>query len=143
MDKRERLLEMRRTRKLKGLKPCFIYLKNNIGKIYNGGRAKFVMSLENNNLYFQRLTFFNNLRENDDFYLNCKRFKTYDETDSGIIKTLILYDDEGRYIEIFYKARRKDSASTEENIYRIIEELKKTNKMKEVDHYDTSEEASN
>lgn len=127
MDKREVLLNLRKSRKLKGLKPCFVYLKNNIGKIYNEGRAKFIMSYDKGVLYFQKLTFFNNINEDDDFYLNCKRFVSLEHIDNGIFKVLRLIDKNNLFIDIYYKARRKDSISTEDNILRIIEELKKLN----------------
>ena len=43
MEKRELLLALRREGKLKGHKPCFVYLKHNLGKIYNEGSAKFII----------------------------------------------------------------------------------------------------
>lgn len=142
MEKRELLLALRREGKLKGHKPCFVYLKPNLGKIYNEGSAKFIMSLKDDKLYFQRLTLFNGLRESDDFSLNCKRFKEYNLIDKTISMTLILYDINGLFIEINYKARRKDSFTTEDNIVRILDELKKNCNLKEA-KYDRNEEETN
>lgn len=142
MEKRELLLALRREGKLKGHKPCFVYLKPNLGKIYNEGSAKFIMSLKDDKLYFQRLTLFNGLRESDDFSLNAKRFKEYNLIDKTISMTLILYDINGLFIEINYKARRKDSFTTEDNIVRILDELKKNFNLKEA-KYDGATEETN
>ena len=142
MEKKELLLALRREGKLKGHKPCFVYLKHNLGKIYNEGNAKFIMSLKDDKLYFQRLTFFNNIKEEDDFTLNVKRFKEYNLIDKTISMTLILYDINGLFIEINYKARRKDSFTTEDNIVRILDELKKSCNLKEA-VYDRDKEETN
>ncbi len=140
MEKREILLTLRREGKLKGHKPCFVYLKHNLGKIYNDGNAKFIMSLKDDKLYFQRLTLFNNIKESDDFSLNCKRFKEYLLVDKTISMTLILFDINGLFIEINYKSRRKDSGTTEDNIMRILDELKKSCNLKEAKSNDGYEE---
>ena len=132
MDKKQRLFEMRKSNKLKGLKPCFIFLKNNVGKMYNGGRANFIMSYNKETLYFQKLTFFNNLSEKEDFEINAKRFINYQMFDFGITKMLTLVDKNGMFIQVFYKVRRKSSITTEDNIERILAELKKLG-IKEVD----------
>ena len=58
MDRKSILLNLRNEGKLKGLKPCFVNLNNNAGKIYNGGGGTFIMTLRENTLYFQKLSFF-------------------------------------------------------------------------------------
>ena len=51
MTRRDILLELRQNGKLKGLKPCFVFFRRNLGKIHNEGRGEFIMSFKNNTLY--------------------------------------------------------------------------------------------
>ena len=55
MERRELLLQMRKNHTLKGLKPAFVSLKINSGKIYTGGNANFILSLDKNILFFQKI----------------------------------------------------------------------------------------
>ena len=51
MQRKELVNTFRSQGKIKGGKPCVIYLKNNIGKIYNEGYGDFILSQKNNDLY--------------------------------------------------------------------------------------------
>ena len=78
MNRREILLDLRNRGKLKGLKPCFVNLRPNIGKIFNGVAGRFIMTIRDNTLYFQKLSFFlHRLIPGDDFSVNVNRFVEY------------------------------------------------------------------
>ena len=124
MDRKAILLNLRQNGKLKGLKPCFVHLRNNIGKIYNGGNGQFIMTLRDTTLYFQKITFlFHRLAPKDDFSVNVKRFIEYRIDRKTGYAILNFYDNEGRFIPIFFQTGTKETFSTEENISRIIKEL--------------------
>ncbi|MCR5112398.1 MAG: hypothetical protein K6A63_00520 [Acholeplasmatales bacterium] len=133
MDRRAYLMDMRKNGLLKGLKPCFVSLKLNGGKIYNEGSADFIMSLKNGVLHFQKLSFlFRNLKPKDDFDVHAGRFIEYRlDTSKNFLNTLDFYDKDGNYLEIIYAKGREDTLSTEDNIVRIIKELEESFNLKE------------
>lgn len=121
MSRRELLLEMRTTGKLKGQRPCFVSLKYNTGNIYNEGSGSFIMSLRDTTLHFQKIgTFFMRLKPNGDFSINTERFKEYALIEKKLMNTLYLYDKEGNFLEVFYNKGTEETFSTEENIKKII-----------------------
>ena len=132
MDRKGILLDLRNEGKLKGLKPCFINLRPNIGKIYNGGSGTFIMTIRDNTLYFQKLSFFlHRLQPKDDFSVNAKRFTEYKIDRRTALAVLYLYDSEGRFLQIIYQIGTRESFATEDNISRIIKELETTIGLKE------------
>ena len=125
MDRRAYLLNMRKAGLLKGQKPCFITLRQNLGKIYNSGSADFIMSYRNGVLYFQILSLFlRNLKPKLDFEVHTGRFTEYKFVNKNFMNTLYLYDADGNYLEIHYQKGNIETASTEDNIQRIIDILK-------------------
>ena len=133
MDRKAILLNLRQNGKLKGLKPCFVNLRNNIGKIYNGGSGTYIMTLRDNTLYFQKLTFlFHRLAPKEDFSVNAKRFIEYRIDRKTGYALLNFYDKDGRFLPIFFQTGTKATFSTEENISRIIKELKSFGLKEEV-----------
>ena len=125
MDRRAYLLNMRKAGLLKGQKPCFITLKINMGKIYNDGTADFIMSYRDGILYFQRMSFFfKSLKPKLDFELHAQRFVEYKFINRNFMNTLCLYDKDGCYLEIHYQKGTLQTASTEDNIQRIVDILK-------------------
>ena len=146
MDRQQFLLEMRTNHLLKGRKPCFISLRFNAGKIYNEGYSEFILSFKDGILYFQKLSkFLKRLQPKFDFTLNADRFLEYKIDAKSFMKILYLYDDTNRYIDICYRCGTKDSASTETNIERIIDEMSKNYRLKpfKEEVYDESEEEPN
>lgn len=124
MQRRRIVMELRNSGKLKGVKPCMIYLKNNLGKIYNEGHADFVMSMKDNTLYFQRISsVLKQLKPKDDFSLDLRRFREYAFFQHSFYNVLCLYDKDKRYIEIHYNKGVPDTYPTEDNINRIIKTL--------------------
>ena len=57
MGRKETIMEMRVNRLLKGKKPCYVYLRQNNGQIYEGGQSDFIMTITDNFLHFQKLSF--------------------------------------------------------------------------------------
>lgn len=146
MDRQQYLLEMRTNQLLKGRKPCFISLRFNAGKIYNEGYSEFILSFKDGILYFQKLSkFLKKLQPKQDFTLNANRFVEYRVETKTFMKILYLYDDTNRYIDICYRIGGKDTASTETNIERIINEMSTNYKLKpfKEEEYAESEEESN
>ena len=140
MQRREIIMALRNEGKLKGLKPCYIYLKQNLGKIYNDGQSDFVMSLKGDILYFQKLTIIlHRLKPKYDFELNLKRFVTYSIVEHRLSNCLYLYDKQGYFIEICYHKGIPDTAPTEININRIIKVLEEKG-IKKINIYDDEEE---
>ena len=132
MNRQQYLLEMRTEHTLKGRKPCFISLRFNAGKIYNEGYSEFILSFKDGILYFQKLSrFLKRLTPAKDFTLNASRFIQYKIEDKTFMKILYLYDDTGRYIDICFQTGRYETASTETNIQRIIDEMKKDYNLKD------------
>ena len=134
MGRREYLLELRQNGKLKGMKPCFISLKPNIGKIYTKGTADFIMSYKNGILYFQRLSlFFKSLVPKEDFEVNARRFYEYKvDKKNAFITKLTMYDKEGFFIEIYFQTGTKETYTTEDNIFRILKHLEETTKLRKI-----------
>ncbi|MGM9969924.1 MAG: hypothetical protein ACI35S_05965 [Anaeroplasma sp.] len=140
MSRRELLLDLRQKGKLKGLKPCFVLFRHNLGKIYNEGRGEFIMSYRNDILYFQRISsFFKRLLPKQDFTINVRRFVEYKIFRKSYMASMYLYDKDGYYLEFHYQVGTKETFSTEENIVRIIDELKKIG-IKELEDCDYLEE---
>ena len=134
MERRELLLKMRKEHTLKGLKPAFVSLRINQGKIYSGPFGSFIMSLRDNVIYFQKIsTFLKRLQPKYDFQIKATRFKSYLVITKSYYKCLYLYDEEGRYLEISYLYGTKNTASSDENIFRMIDELKNTINLVEVE----------
>ena len=119
MDRKAILLDLRNEGKLKGLKPCFVNLRPNIGKIYNGGSGTFIMSIRDEVLHFQKLSFFlHRLVPSDDFNVNVKRFTEYRIDRKTALAVLYLYDKEGRFLQVIYQIGTKETFATEDNISR-------------------------
>ncbi len=141
MERRELLLQMRKDKTLKGLKPAFVTLKLNTGKIYTGGTSNFILSLKNNILYFQKITLFlKKLKPKEDFEINAKRFTEYTLETRGYTKILYLFDKAGYFLEIRYLYGTKQTAPSDDNISRIIAELKETINLVEANNDGTEEE---
>ena len=149
MDRRGILLELRNEGKLKGKKPCFVSLRNNIGKIYNGGGGTFIMTIRDDTLHFQKLSFFlHRLMPGDDFSVNAKRFIEYKIDRKTVLALLSFYDRDGRFLPIIFQTGTKETYASEDNIARIIKELEERNGLKEVgidgkEEPDTKGEKSN
>lgn len=125
MDKKEFIQYLRNNRIIKGNRPSFVYLRKNFGNIYNGKRSNFILSIKDNILHFQKVTFFKGLKPAEDFKLNVSDFINYRIIEYNILfKSLCLYDSNRNFIEIFYDTNRKDSPITEMNIEDIAKRLK-------------------
>lgn len=124
MDRKRILLDLRNEGKLKGLKPCFVSIKINNGKIYNGGGGTFIMTLKDGTFYFQKLSFFiHRLIPNEDFSVNAKRFYEYKLEKRTGFSIWYLYDKDGRYLPVIYQTGTPETFSTEDNVSRMIKEL--------------------
>lgn len=125
MGRKETIMEMRTSRLLKGRKPCFIYMKKNNGEIYTGGQSDFIMTITDNYLHFQKLSFFlRKYQPEKDFKLDRKRIKTYTLTKLNVAtNTLILYTVDKKFIQLFYNIGIADTYETENNIDSIIKLL--------------------
>ena len=144
MDRKGILLDLRNEGKLKGLKPCFVNLRPNIGKIYNGGSGTFIMTIRDNTLYFQKLSFFlHRLVPSDDFSVNAKRFTEYKLDRKTALAVLYLYDNEGRFLQIVYQIGTRETFATEDNISRIIKELETSCGLKEAGDVNGEEKSLN
>ena len=108
MNRKELVMQYRVTRQLKGHRPTVIYLKKNIGKIYEEGTADFIMSLGKEELFFQRLsTFKKRLLPQKDFELSLARIKSYHLRDiNPFTKCLTFYTAESFFIEIYYYVKQ-------------------------------------
>ena len=137
MDRKGILLDLRNEGKLKGIKPAFVTLRPNMGKIYNGGSGTFIMSIRNDVLHFQKLSFFiHRLVPGDDFEVNAKRFTEYKLDRRTALAILYLYDSEGRFLQIVYQIGTRETFATEDNISRILKELEEKYGLKQVgDNY--------
>ncbi len=126
MGRKETIMEMRVNRLLKGKKPCYVYLRQNIGQIYEGGQSDFIMSITNNFIHFQKLSFFlRRYKPEKDLKVDRKSIKSYTHYNMNIATmTLILYTYDKKYIQIFYNTGIADTAETENNILGIINMLK-------------------
>lgn len=148
MQRRQIIMNLRTSGHLKGVKPCMVFLKNNLGKIYNEGQADFVMSIKDDKLFFQKITFlFKKLKPKDDFELNLNNIVEYTLIERSLYNVLCLYDNKKRYIEINYHKGIADTFPTEDNICRIIKSLegrgiKKINLEKDVLNNEQSDSAT-
>lgn len=133
MQRRQIVMNLRTSGKLKGGKPCMVYFKSNLGKIYTEGRSDFVMSLSKDVLHFQKITtFLRRLKPSEDLSFPISRFKEYTFFRSTFYNTLCLYDAEKKYLEIHYNVGIADTFPTEDNISRIIKVLEEKG-IKEID----------
>ena len=125
MNRKQIILDLRTSRKIKGRMPGVIFLKYNKGEIYKGSQADFVISLTDKFIHFQRLSFFlKKLKPEKDFKIARDTIKSYNLRDINIvIKCLTLYTVDRRYIEINYNFGLADNVETVDNINRIIKEL--------------------
>ena len=134
MDRQAYLMDMRTQGKLKGMKPCFVFLKNNIGRIYNEGQSDFILSSKGGKLYFQKISaILHVLKPKSDFELPISRFQTYSFERKSYAAKLTLFDKHGFFIEIWYQTGLKETYSTEVNIARIIKELEEDYGIKKDD----------
>ena len=124
MDRQAYLMDMRQNGKLKGKKAAFVFLKNNIGRIYNEGQSDFILSEKNGKLFFQKLSpIFHVLKPKGDFELPISRFKSYKYERKSYVAKLTLFDKHGFFIEIWFQTGLKETYSTESNIMLLIKEL--------------------
>ncbi len=125
MQRKAIVMNVRTSGLLKGVKPCVIFLKNNIGKIYNEGQSDFILTIKNNRyLNFQKLSFFlHRLKPKEDFTLDLNNFKEYSFVKHMYHNTLCIYDYKKRFIEIHYHKGIEDTFPTEDNMSRIIKIL--------------------
>ena len=73
MNRTQIVQNLRVSGRLKGKKPAVVFLKKNVGEIYNEGVAYFVMTEKNGFLNFQRLTTFTkSLKPEKDFSIELK-----------------------------------------------------------------------
>ena len=129
MNRKRIIMYYRTSRQLKGHRPAIVYLKQNIGKIYNEGQADFIMTITNNELVFQRLSFFTKkLLPKKDFTLNLERIKSYNLREVNLVTNcLTLYTVEKFFLEIFYNTKRADTYETEMHVSEIIKKLEARN----------------
>ena len=122
MQRKELVNTFRSQGKIKGGKPCVIYLKNNIGKIYNEGYGDFILSQKNNDLFFQKIGgfFVKKLVPKDDFKINISNLSEYALEQRVLENILCLYTKDKCFIEIHYNKGIPDTYQTEDNICRII-----------------------
>lgn len=120
--RKEVIMELRVTRKLKGKKPCFIYMKKNKGEIYNEGQSDFVMTITDKYIHFQKLSFFlRKLQPEKDFKIERSIIKTYSVYQINIATNMLnLYTVDRKYLQIYFNVGIADTIETENNINEII-----------------------
>ncbi|MDE5566031.1 MAG: hypothetical protein K2I77_03485 [Anaeroplasmataceae bacterium] len=125
MNQRQTILYYRTNRLIKGRMPAIINLKRNIGKIYMGTQADFILSMGKDCLSFQRLSFFTKkLLPRHDFDLALSRIRSYELRKVNVASNcLTLYTFEKFFIEMYYFCGTSDTSETESNIKRIISRL--------------------
>ena len=139
MDKKEFIQMLRANRIIKGNRPAYIFLRKNFGNIYNGKKSDYILSINKNELYFQKITFFKGLNPKSDFVLKVNNFIRYKIINYNMLfNSLCLYDKNGNFIEINYETSRKDSYETEVNMNDIVKRLKEAGLTELV--YDSEEE---
>ena len=125
MNRTQIIQNLRVSGRLKGKKPAVVFLKKNIGEIYNGGVAYFVMTEKNGKLNFQRLTFFTkSLKPELDFSIDLKDFTKYVYVKRKIYNILCLYNSKRQFIEINCESGIPDTFLSIRNVEEIIELLK-------------------
>jgi len=126
MNRRRIIQNLRVSGRLKGKKPAIVFLKKNVGGIYKGGIAYFVMTEKNGMLNFQRLTTFTkSLKPELDFSVELKDFKKYLYVQRGFYNILCLYNTKKQFLEINYDRGTPDTYQSEENISLLIDMLEK------------------
>ena len=124
MDRRQILLDLRNKGKLKGLKPAFVLMKQDLGGIYTGGTGDYIMSYRNGILYFQRLSFFFHvLKPKEDLQYKMGMFTEYYIETKNTMKIMYLYRRDGKFLKIHYLYGTKETYASEDNIARILKEL--------------------
>ncbi len=132
MNRTQIVQNLRVSGRLKGKKPAVVFLKKNVGEIYNEGVAYFVMTEKNGVLNFQRLTTFTkSLKPEKDFSIELKDFNKYLFVTRSFYNILCLYNSKRQFIEINYDKGTPDTYQSEENISLLIEMLEKMG-MKEI-----------
>lgn len=126
VSRKDTIMEMRVNRLLKGKKPCFIYMRQNKGEIYMGGQSDFIMTITDNFIHFQKLSFFlRKYQPKGDLKLDRKSIKYFTHYNMNIAtNTLILYTVDKKFIQVFYNCGVVDTIETENNISDIINLLK-------------------
>ena len=148
MDRKQIIMDLRLSGKLKGVKPAYGYIRPNMGKIYNQGQSDFIMSMKDGRLYFQKLSFFfHKLKPEGDVDFNLHRFVEYAHICKKICNILYLYDKDGRFLEIFYNKGLPDTIPTQDNILRMVKEFEKMGikekRFEDEEGFDDSTEESN
>ncbi|MCR4898416.1 MAG: hypothetical protein K5892_04225 [Acholeplasmatales bacterium] len=124
MDRRHIIMTMRQEGTLKGMKPCIVYIRQNLGKIYGGPFGNFVMSYKEGRLYFQRLSsFLKRLKTEDDFSFPISMFREYYTINKKTGYILYLYDKETRYLEVLFPTGTRDTLPYADNVFRMLDEL--------------------
>ena len=124
MNRTQIIQNLKVSGRLKGKKPAVIFLKKNIGGIYNKGIAYFVMTEKKGILNFQRLTFFTkSLKPEEDFSIDLKDFKKYVFVKRKIYTILCLYNAKKEFIEINCDSGIPDTYQSEQNIKELIDLL--------------------
>lgn len=126
MNRKNIILELRTTRKLKGHRPCVVSMKQNGGKIYTGGQSDFVVSITDNYLHFQKLSFFlRKLQPEKDFKVPRNLLKSYNiNILNRFLSVITFYTNERKYVQIFLNTGLADTYESEQNLSKIIEMLK-------------------
>lgn len=129
MNRKQIILYYRTNRLLKGHKPAIVFLKKNMGKIYQEGQADFIMTIGKESLNFQRLSLFTKkLIPAKDFSLNISRLKAYNFRQVNLVTNcLTLYTAEKFFLEIYYNTKTADTYESENNIADIIKILEEHN----------------
>ena len=126
MNRTQIVQNLRVSGRLKGKKPAVVFLKKNIGEIYNEGVAYFVMTEKNGFLNFQRLTAFTkSLKPEKDFSIELKDFNKYLFVKKSFYNILCLYNSKKQFIEINFDKGTPDTYQSEENISLLIEMFEK------------------
>lgn len=130
MDRQALLLELRQEGKLKGKKPCFVYMRKSNGKIFDSKGGNYILTEKDGTLYFQKLGIFSPLSPKHDFEVKTKQFTQYQIIKRNSLNSIILYNKRGEYLDIHYETGTKETSSTESNLQRIIDMLVETSGLK-------------
>ena len=144
MDRKGIVMNLRQEGKLKGVKPCIVYLRQNLGRIFGGPYGHFVMSYKNDRMYFQRLSkFIHRPKPKDDFDISSRMFVEYFVLNKRGGYILYLYDSEGRYMEILFPTGTPDTLPYADNVFRMIREMEEKQDLKKTDFKKREEEINN